>query len=415
MDFDLQPRTAPGQRLIALAETHAVDFATRAEQHDRDGSFPFENFDAMKQSGVMAACVPETFGGLGVASVHDYVLGISRLGRGDASTAIAANMHMVRPWRITRLWKAAKAQGDMPQVERLERLLRQIGAGDLVMCAPFSEAGTDLLHPLAQATKVDGGWLINGRKIFGTMSPAAQILDISCRVEDAQRGVRWTAVAVPREAAGVSITNNWDALGMRASGSHDIVFTDCFVPDTAVTDVGPWGEWNDRFLVGHIVLALGLTGVFLGIAETARRLIIDYVKAQRRGVNGRVLAERYAIQHIIAEIEIDLAACRAMLERTTSLADTILQADPSTSIALGTLHDLMKDLQCTKWLVNRKAIDIVDRALTATGGTGYLSKHPLSRLYRDVRAGPFMQFFSPNEAFEYIGKVTLGLDPALNA
>jgi alkylation response protein AidB-like acyl-CoA dehydrogenase len=303
----------------------------------------------------------------------------------------------------------------MPQVERLERLLRQIGAGDLVMCAPFSEAGTDLLHPLAQATKVDGGWLINGRKIFGTMSPAAQILDISCRVEDAQRGVRWTAVAVPREAAGVSITNNWDALGMRASGSHDIVFTDCFVPDTAVTDVGPWGEWNDRFLVGHIVLALGLTGVFLGIAETARRLIIDYVKAQRRGVNGRVLAERYAIQHIIAEIEIDLAACRAMLERTTSLADTILQADPSTSIALGTLHDLMKDLQCTKWLVNRKAIDIVDRALTATGGTGYLSKHPLSRLYRDVRAGPFMQFFSPNEAFEYIGKVTLGLDPALNA
>jgi alkylation response protein AidB-like acyl-CoA dehydrogenase len=125
------------------------------------------------------------------------------------------------------------------------------------------------------------------------------------------------------------------------------------------------------------------------------------------------MAERFAIQHSVAEIEIDVAASRAMVDRTGSAMDAFFKAHPQGSLPMDELHELMKDFQCTKWFVTRKAIDIVDRALTLSGGAGYLTRHQLSRLYRDVRAGPFMQPFSPNEAFEYIGKVTLGIDPVI--
>jgi L-evernosamine nitrososynthase len=123
------------------------------------------------------------------------------------------------------------------------------------------------------------------------------------------------------------------------------------------------------------------------------------------------LAISDAIQHLIAEIEIDLAAAGAVLARTATIADAVFSQHPAGRMPLGELHELIKDFQCTKWFVNRKAIEIVDRALTASGGAGYLNTNFLARLYRDVRAGPFMQLFSPNEAFEYIGKVTLGIDP----
>jgi alkylation response protein AidB-like acyl-CoA dehydrogenase len=413
MDCALQPNTTSGSRFVKLAEQHAADFALRAGQHDREGSFPFENIEDMRRSGVMGACVPIELGGLGVESLYDAMLGINRLGRGDGSTAIGTAMHLFSSWMLTRAWRSATAAGDMPPAERLASLLRQVAAGEIVQCSPQSEPGTDMLHPLVEATKVTDGWRLNGRKIFGTFSPPASLFAITCRVGDPQSGFRRATAMVPRGSPGMDIRNNWDALGMRGSGSHDIVFQDCFVPEEALRADSPWGEWSERSLSGQMAFNMGLVGAFLGIAEAARDLAITAVTSRRRGSSGRSQAERPAIQHLIAEIEIDLAASRAMLGRTAATADAFFSRHLAGTAPVAQLHVLMKDFQCTKWFVNRKAIEIADRALTASGGAGYLSTNPLSRLYRDVRAGPFMQLFSPNEAFEYIGKVTLGIDPDL--
>ena len=415
MDFELQPVTEPGRRLVALAEEHAADFATRAEQHDRENSFPFENIEAMRKSGVMAACVPEEFGGFGVESVYDLALGVGRLARGDASTAIATNMHLSASWTITRVWQAAKAANDARGAGPPAGWLAEIGAARMVMCAANSEPGTDLRHPLTEASPADDGWSLNGRKIFGTMSPVADLFFVSVRIPNRDGGFHASLALVPRSAPGMEIKDNWDALGMRGSGSHDVVFTDCRIPKGSLFGRGPWGSWTEMGLEIGVSGNAGLVAASLGMAEAARDLIIDMVKTRRKAPSNRTLAERYPIQQTIAEIEIDLAACRAMLERTGRALDTFYSRHTAGSVPLDELHELNKDFQCTKWFIQRKAIEIVDRALTASGGAGYMSKSPLSRMYRDVRAGPFMQPLSPNEAFEYIGKVTLGLDPDLDA
>jgi alkylation response protein AidB-like acyl-CoA dehydrogenase len=261
--------------------------------------------------------------------------------------------------------------------------------------------------------RTDGGWLLNGRKSFATMSDAATIGNATFRLTD-KHGVDWIGTAlIPTNRAGLAVQRNWDAMGMRASGSHDVVFTGCFIPDADVDLVGPYGEHSEWSLTLAVLGNMGLLGAFLGIAEAASAHAAELVKS-RKSSSGRLLAESSAIQHTVAEMEIDLAACRAMLARTAIAVDAFYAAHPPGTIPLDELHRLMKDFQCTKWFVNRKAIEIVDRALQLSGGSGYLSRSPLARLYRDVRAGPFMQPYSPHEAFQYIGKVTLGLEPRID-
>jgi alkylation response protein AidB-like acyl-CoA dehydrogenase len=410
MDFALRPRTSPGERFAALAEGHARQFAERAARHDQEGSFPFENIEDLRRSGAFGATVPTELGGLGVESIHDYTVGINRLGRGDGSTALAANMHIFRTWFVARAWRAATATGDRAQAERGEQLLRSIAAGRTMIAAILTEPGVDHLHLVTEARAVPGGWLLNGLKSFGTGSPAADLLGILCRYRDADGALRMGLAHVPSKNPCVTIQNNWDAMGMRASGSHDVVFTDCFLGTDDLIDTGPWGEYTQRYLAGNAVGTLGLVGVFLGIAEAAR----EQTMAMLTGGRGKATATRPATQYGMAEIEIALTTSRALLERTALIMDDVFRGDPALP-SIDTLHRIMKHFQCAKWVVTRKAIEVVDRALTLSGGAGYRSKHPLSRLYRDVRAGPFMQPFSPNEALEYIGKVALGLDPMIDA
>jgi alkylation response protein AidB-like acyl-CoA dehydrogenase len=410
VDLAIRPATDAGARYVELCEQHAADFATRAAEHDREQTFPFENIAALRESGVLSAGLPEDLGGLGLESTQDLAAGLNRLARGDGSTAIAANMHIATPWYVTRLWKDAVARGDTEIAEQLHATLGLLG-GTVVMIAA-TEAGTSVGWPLTEATRTDDGWLLNGRKIFGTLSPVADILIVVCRYrrDDGEHG--WAYAFVPRDSPGLTLHDDWDALGMRASGSQSMSFEDCVVPDAFFNPQDrPWGGFDEGLLTTQVNANLALSAAMVGIAEQARDLVLQQLATRRKAPSDRVLAERTGIQHGVAEMEIELAKARAMIERTASAADAYFLSHTQSELELDELHRLMSDFQCTKWVANRAAIDVVDHAMTLSGGAGYFSSNPLSRLYRDVRAGPFMQAFSPNEAREYIGRITLGLGP----
>ena len=409
MDFELKALTEPGKRMVDLAEEHSANFAATAAEHDREGTFPIENVTAMKKSGFSAAGVPVEFGGMGVTSVHDCIVALNRLGRGEASTPLAYTMHLSRTLSTARALRLAIASGNQARRRRSEEMLKKIGAGELFITVANSERGADVRTSKTLATKTDGGWLFNGTKTFATGSPAADVLAVRARYINESGEERMGATIAPIDRPGVKIMNNWDGLGMRASGSHDVVFTDYFVSDEEFDDTGKYGEFNAPFLALGTNSSMGLSSIFLGIAETAHELAISAI--HRR--DGSLYPMN---QTTIAENELALAAARGILSRGAQYYDEFYQTGVEFPVgeidnSPETAFKMIKNGACTKKFVMETAATIVDRCVTLYGGGAYVSDNPMAKLYRDVRAGQFMQPWARNQAIEIIGKVALDLDP----
>jgi alkylation response protein AidB-like acyl-CoA dehydrogenase len=313
-------------------------------------------------------------------------------------------MHLGAARVMATIWRDRAAQ-PQAMVGPTEVFLKAIAAGQLVASIPGTEAGTDISSPMSEVTPTDDGYVLNGRKMFATMSPAAQILFSTARLKREDGGYGTVLCVIPRGTPGSEIIENWDALGMRASGSGEVVYTDCKLPRGSVIPQGDWGVFGQAPLLFGAGFANTLSACFLGIAEAAQQIAIG-MAARRKGASGRRMADRVPIQMLIGENEVDLFAARSALERNAREFDSpVSPARDERSTVEG---------QCMKWIVEHAAINVVNRAMTVSGGAGYMSGHPLSRLYRDVRAGPFMQPFGEYEVMEFIGKSALGIEPPLD-
>ena len=405
MPIELAARTEAGADLVALAERLSEQFAARAAEHDRDGSYPFEAIDALKAAGYFAAPVPAELGGLGVSSAHDLVVASTRLARGDASVAIGVNMHLVAVLNMERRRGVAVTAGAERRARGFASSLQQIARDGVVLAAAISERGQDLTRPGTCATRTEAGWRIDGRKLFCTMSPAATDLYVAVSYVDGEGTERYAYAMVPTDAPGVLVHDDWDALGMRASGSQSVSFERVELPESGVRGGFRTGD-PLPYMERNLVAGLFHASASLGIAESADQVA-------RRGIAGRINGDaRPRMQ--VADNAVDLAASRGVLSRAATLIDEQRAANPASDGTPDELRALFAEAQAAKAFVNEAAARTVERALALSGGAGYLNGNPLARAYRDVRAGSFMHPLGANRAYDYLGAVALGQEPSLH-
>ena len=400
--MELRANTATGADLVALAERLAEDLGSRAAAHDRDGTYPHDSIRALRDAGYLVAPVPVHLGGLGVSSVHDLVVASGRLARGDASVAIGVNMHLIAVMALARRLSVAVAAGKTRRADAFAESLRTIVRDRSVIAAAQSEANQDLTRPATRAEPTGDGWRIDGHKVFCTMSPAATTLLTAVSFVDDAGVERYGFVQVPADAPGVTVNGDWDALGMRASGSHSVTLDGVELPAGAVRGGFPAGE-TVPYLDRNITSGLFHASASLGIAEAAFARVAS---------PERVRDDARATM-LVAESAIDFAAARGILARAASLVDEHYAAHPTDDGTDDEVIAVFSEGQAAKTFVVDAATRVVDRALALSGGAGYLNGSPLARAYRDVRAGAFMHPLGANRVYGFLARTALGLRPQL--
>jgi alkylation response protein AidB-like acyl-CoA dehydrogenase len=403
--IELQADTPAGQAMVAAAAVFAAEFADAALANDHDATFASDHLARLGEAGFLVAPIPARFGGGGVTSAHDLLIAMSRLARGDVATAIGVNMHFSVLGNIVRTWHRAAARGATAEADATASFLEVIAAADIVFAAAVSEPSPqDLTRPATTATRVEGGWRIDGRKIFATMAPHATVLNVAVTYVDDGGEERYGFALVPVATPGVHIPHDWDALGMRSSESGSVTFTDVRV-DT-VRGALPVGVQSagllDRFLVSGGFHA----AASLGIAESAHAHVVATLRTRPVAT----LDDAHATMRL-AENVIDLGSMRGVLDRAGRLIDDHLAAFPCGDAALADVQAVYGEVQAAKTHINEAAARVVDRALALSGGAGYLAAHPLAKAYRDVRAGAFMHPLGANRAYDFLARTALGEPP----
>ncbi len=381
------------QEFVDLASKLADSFAERAQEHDRDNTFPFENYEDMRATGFLRLTLPEELGGLG-ATQAEAIPAIERLAQGDAATALAVNMHISPLGQWSAVWRRTKDP-------RLEAFLRAAARDELVWAAVTSEIGSPNLMTDARttATAVEGGFLVNGRKNFGTNTSVATHCSTTARYEDPDRGPRLLLLQADLSDPAVTIHQNWDMMGMRATQSNDIEFTDLFVPSEYVVYSLPVGHLDARVLETVFAWAMPAfgavyNGIAVGALEWAKRQVI------RRGIAAQPLT-----MDTIARAEILVEQSRAVLYRHAEEVGSGLLREQ-----LGVQEGLAR-CAFVKYVCTNNAVEALNTLVEVVGGASYVRKLPFERMWRDAQAGPFMPFAN-HAARELIGASSVGVELA---
>jgi alkylation response protein AidB-like acyl-CoA dehydrogenase len=403
VDLSPSPRQ---QELIDRAYALASErFAPRADRHDRDASFPFDDYADLHATGLLGLCIPERHGGLG-ADFETYCLVSEQLARGNPSTALTYNMHA-----LTMLMMGPFVEGlDLPpdELARHRELsaqrYREVVEQGVFYGQPHSEpvesGSADQLQVGGRrfgtrAERVDGGYRINGRKFFVSLAGAARYYATpALLVGDGPWEDRTLYLAIPRDAPGVQITGEWDPLGMRATVSRDLVLTGVWVPaDAEILPPGVFGKLFQR----RPHLFLGFSATFLGLMQAAYDFTIAYLTGKVSGAPDRQ-GDAPARGHALAEMLFTLEAARALYYRAISED----QLDPPV--------EAVQRARAAHVTIQRGVVELTGEAIRVCGGRTILKRYPLERYYRDARASAVMRPWTQDIATQQAWETALATD-----
>jgi alkylation response protein AidB-like acyl-CoA dehydrogenase len=407
--LELQARTPAGRRLIQTAERLGPLLAADAEAHDRDGTFPHHHVDALADSGYLTGPVPAELGGGGVESVHDLLVATARLARAHAAIALGTCMHAIPLVNTAHRWRLAVARGESARAELLAGALEAVVRDRAVIATAVSERGGDLTRPATRARRSDGGWVVDGTKVLCTLSPSATLLYAAVTYPGPDGDDRYAYARIPADAPGVTVHDDWDALGMRASGSNTVTFEGVRLPADALGGGVPAGRLSAGYLERSLVAGALHAATSAGIAEGAHALAAEGLARRNGSVSGRA-----RVRALAAENAIELTAMRAALARAGDTIDGHHASGRTGRVALDEITGLFADVQAVKAFVTGAATRIVDRCVALVGGAAYGAGHPLGRALRDVRAAQFMNPLAADRAHEFLADRVLGLDPSLS-
>lgn len=373
----------PLQSAIALS----TRFAETAAVYDEGASFPFDNFRLLHEAGLVALTAPAEFGG-GGAGFAEAAQVIRTIARGEPSTALILIMQYIN--------LASIPTGRWPQHLVRKVISDAVEKGALINAFRVEpELGTPIRGglPATTARQTEGGWSISGRKIYSTGAEGLTYAIVWARTDE--ENPRVGGFLVPLDTPGISIERTWNPLGMRATGSHDVVLDNVAVPLDHAVDIRLPEDWGSRGEGQAAWFGLLPGALYTGVAEAARDWLVHFLQTRVPTNLGAPLATVPRIQQAVGEIEELIAVNRRLIASATRDVDDGL---PFSQSEAGLL----------KVVTTENAIAAVEKALKLTGNHGISRNNPLERHHRDVLCG---RIHSPQEDTVRLGagRLVLGL------
>ena len=357
LDFDL------GEEIEALRDVvrrfASAEIAPMAAEIDRSNRFPRELWPKLGQLGVLGLTVPEAMGGSGMGYLA-HVVAMEEISRASASVGLSYGAHANLCVNQLRL------HGTEPQRQRhLPKLISGEHVGALAMSEP--EAGSDVVAMRLRARRRDGGFVLDGRKMWITNGPEADVLIVYAKTDPAVGAKGITAFLVEKGTPGFSAAPKLDKLGMRGSDTAELVFDGCFVPEAKV--LGEVGGGVRVLMSGLDYERLVLAGGPLGIMAACLDLVLPYLHERQQF--GQPIGSFQLMQGKLADMYTTFNACRAYVYAVGRAADAgwVTRQD-----AAG----------CLLFAAER-ATQLALEAIQCLGGNGYINDYPAGRLLRDAK------------------------------